>query len=261
MPHAFLLHLTPQTKAAPQRYLSKYAHGFFYHVLAQIDAELSARVHALKRNPFTLWAKAHKDGSVYLRVTTLDDALFQPLIRTVLAESLVGMSLGQDSYQVARVLATPEGHRDAGFTGWDDLLAVGPTGQLDLTFLTPTVFTTSKPDGAKAHYTPLPIPRLMMQSLLSSFQHYSPAPYSEPELLELERDFVQQLIVTRHEVRTQPVVAGKVAFTGFVGRSQMRYQGRSQLVAQALARLGCYAFYAGLGAKTSFGMGQVRVRL
>ena len=186
MPQAFLLHLTPTHKVPKHPYLHKYTHGLFYSLLKTIDPNLSAQIHAMKRNPFTLWAY-ERDSSILLRVTVLDDTLFRPLLSVVLQESLSGLELGQDSYRVARVLATPEGHRDADFLSWENILCAKPTDKLELRFLTPTVFATSR--HSKRLYTPLPLPNLVLKSLLRAFQVYSPAPYSESEVEALELGF------------------------------------------------------------------------
>ncbi|MCA9840306.1 MAG: CRISPR-associated endoribonuclease Cas6 [Trueperaceae bacterium] len=261
MPHAFLLHLTPTQKLPKHPYLSQYTHGLFYHLLQTLDPALSAEVHAQKRNPFSLWAKEQKDSSVMLRVSLLDDSLFQPLIRVVLTESLAGLELGQDQYRVARVLATPEGHRDANYESWQDILCAKPTTSLQFHFFSPTVFSTSKLGGAKQHYTPLPDPKLMLQSLFKTFQLYSPIPYSKEETTGLEHAFENLFIVTRHDIRTELALAGKTRLTGFVGKANIRYQDSAITVKKALAQLGKLAFYSGLGAKTPYGMGQVRVSL
>lgn len=79
MPHALLLHLTSTNHTNTPKDLNLYAHGLFYHLLEQIDPVMSAQVHTAKRNPFTLWAKGDK-GGVLLRVTTLNDTLFKPLL-------------------------------------------------------------------------------------------------------------------------------------------------------------------------------------
>ncbi len=258
MPHAFLLHLTPTTRAPDHPYLHQYTHGLFYHLLETIHPALSADIHASKRNPFTLWAR-EKDGGILLRVTVLNDTLFQSLLEVVLQESLTGLELGQDSYRVARVLATPEGHRDAGFLGWEDVLCARPVNRLELRFVTPTVFATSK--GKKRHYTPLPLPRLVLKSLLNAFQAYSPAPYSEPEAAGLEAMFDELFVVTSHDIATKPHKAGKVRLTGFVGRASIRYQEASGRVEKALGQLASLVFFSGVGAKTPYGMGQVRVKV
>ena len=255
MPHAFLLHLTPTTHTPTHPYLHQYTHGLFYHLLETINPTLSAHIHAATRNPFTLWAREER-GGILLRVAILDDALFQPLLGVVLQESLTGLELGHDRYRVARVLATPEGHRDAGFLSWEDVLCAPPTDRLELHFLTPTVFATSKND--KRLYTPLPLPRLVLKSLLTAFQRYSPRPYSEPEAGALEEAF-GEVVVLRHDIETRLHKAGKARLTGFVGSATLRYTDSAVAVNKVLGRLGQLAFFSGVGAKTPYGMGQVRV--
>lgn len=259
MPHAFLLHLTPSKHLPKHPYLSQYAHGLFYHLLESIDPALSAEVHTKKRNPFSLWAREQRDSSVMLRVSLLDDGLFQPLIRVVLSESITGLELGQDRYRVARVLATPEGHPDANYESWQNILCAEAITSLNFRFLSPTVFTTSKLGGAKQHYTPLPEPKLILSSLFRTFQLYSPLPYSEKETAGLEHAFDKLFIITRYDLRTELAQAGKNKMTGFVGKASIRYQDSAITVKKALAQFGKLAFYSGLGAKTPYGMGQVRV--
>ena len=257
MPHALLLHLTPTRGAPTPKDLSLYAHGLFYHLLETLDPTLSARVHAAKRVPFTLFARRRQE-SVVLRVTTLDDALFSPLLKVVLHESVSGLSLGQDSYRVAHVLATPEGHPDAGHTSWEALLCAEPTRWLELRFVTPTVFSTSRSDG-KRHYTPLPLPRLILKSLLNTFQTFSPQPYSDVHVAALETLFDEQLQVRRYTLQTEPYRAGKTSLVGFKGSVTLHYPENTEQVTDTLGRFAALAFYSGVGAKTPYGMGQVRL--
>ena len=113
MPHAFVLDLTATSQNPSLEYPSQYAQGLFYSLLEHIDPDLSAKVHASKqRNPFTLWCKPihhHKKlTGARLRVTLLDDALFQPLLQTTIYQSLAGLKLGQSAFAISRVLATPK---------------------------------------------------------------------------------------------------------------------------------------------------------
>ncbi len=255
MPHAFLLHLSPSKPTPRHKNLHQYTQGLFYHLLERIDPELSAAVHAAKRNPFTLWAKEQREG-VMLRVSVLDDALFQPLLRVVLEESLSGLELGQDSYRVARVLATPEGHPDAGYLSWQEILSAQPTNRLELHFLSPTVFATSK--ASKRLYTPLPQPDLLLKSLFESFQHFSPQPYSAAEKAALQEVFSTYTVISSHSIKTRLHLAGKQPLTGFVGTASLRYIEHAAQVMCALGRLKQLMFFSGVGAKTSYGMGQLR---
>ena len=259
MPHAFLLHLTPSKHLPKHRYLSRYTHGLFYSLLESIDPALSAEIHALKRKPFALWANEQRGSSVFLRVSILNDVLFQPLLSVVLQQSITGLELGQDLYRVARVLATPEGHVGADYSSWDDLLAANPVNRLSFVFLTPTVFMTSKLGGAKQHYTLFPEPKLILGSLLRAFQHYSPLRYSETEVAGLQRAFEDLIVVTSHKTETRAYDTGKAKLTGFVGKVNMHYQESAVTVKKALGQLQKLAFYTGVGAKTPYGMGQIRI--
>ena len=258
MPHAFLLHLSPTHPTHPKD-LSLYAHGLFYHLLETIDPNLSAAIHAAKRNPFTLWATQPRD-EVIMRVTTLDDTLFKPLLAVVLEESLKGLALGQDTFHINKVLATPQGDKNAGYMSWPDILTGTFQDKLEFRFLTPTVFSTSRSDG-KRHFTPLPLPRLILKSLVSSFQTFSPQPYCEEELAAFENLFEEYFYISHYELKTQPTKAGKTLLTGFTGKASIHYQDRTEKVKKLLGQLARLAFFSGLGAKTPYGLGQVRVKV
>jgi CRISPR-associated endoribonuclease Cas6 len=257
MPHAFLLHLSPTQKNAKPRDLSLYSHGLFYHLLEQIDPAMSATVHAAKRNPFTLYATQPRE-EVLLRVTVLDDTLFQPFLQAVLYQSLSGLELGQDRFQITKVIGTPEGSPEANYCSWENLLAAPETDKLYLRFTTPTVFTRSRSDG-KRHFVPLPEPYLILQSLLSSFQTYSPQPYSLEEAKDFKEILGEHVFIDSHKIHTQDYDAGRQTLTGFVGSATLRYPDKVTPVKKLLGQLGALAFYSGVGAKTPYGMGQVKV--
>ena len=257
MPHAIQLHLTPTNGKVCLAHPSQYAHGLFYNILEQIDPSFSAEIHASKdKSFFTLWPKTSKH-EVRLRITTLDDDVFKPLIQTLVAQSISGVALGQDKYQLSKVIATPEGDRDANAQTWDDIMAAPKTDRLNLQFLTPTAFATSRSDG-KRHMTPLPLPRLVFGSLLRAYQRFSPQPYSDHWLAQLQLVFNEQLELRKFDTRSQMTWAGKQRFTGFVGKTEYIYQESAPEVREALGRLQALSFYAGIGAKTGYGLGQVR---
>lgn len=256
MPHAFVLHLTPAQKLARHRYLHQYSHGLFYHLLQQIDPVLSERIHEQAQNPFTLWAKERHDSTIILRISLLDESLFQPLLKIIVGESLTGLMLGQDNYRISKVIATPEGDREAGFDDWHSILRAEATDSLNLHWLSPTIFSSSR--GKKRLYTPLPLPRLIFQSLLRSFQKYSPLPYNDSQQAEFQADF-EDIVVQNHTIRSQGHIAGKTRLTGFVGKTSLRAIQCSSDLHTLLGRLAALSFYSGVGAKTPYGMGQVRL--
>lgn len=255
MPQAFLLHLTP-TEARTPKYAGLYAHGLFFTLLKKLNSELASQIHAAARKPFTLTPLPRRDGLI-LRVTTLDDGLFAPLLKTLLQESVHGLPLGDQPFMLTRVISTPEGDPLAGFTSWQDLAQAGRTRTLTLSFHTPTVFTTSKADKRTRH-TPLPEPFLIVKSLLSSWQYHSPLAYPETNQAALLSVFELDLEITRfHNLRFGKVRAGKGFFPGFTGQVEIYCHSDSLEVQQALATLHALAFFSGVGAKTTYGMGLV----
>jgi CRISPR-associated endoribonuclease Cas6 len=267
MPHAFVLELTATSPNPSLLYPSQYAQGLFYSLLEQVDPNLSKEVHASKqRNPFTLWCKPIRYHNTLtgarLRVTLLDDGLFQPLLQTAIYRSLEGLTLGQSAFAVRRVLATPEGDRDAGVLPWQDLAQMTRSGQgcevLKLRFITPTVFTTSAPAGDRL-YHPLPEPRLLCSSLLRVYQKFQPEPFDDHLVCQLNEVFAHYLEVQTVNIESERTHAGKTKLTGFRGTVTIRTHRRAPEVTRALAALAQLAFYSGVGAKTSYGMGQVRL--
>lgn len=265
MPHAFLLHLT-SSDPRPPRYPGLYAHGLFFALLGKLDPGLAAAVHAAPRKPFTLAAlepsppagrggEARSPGEVVLRITTLDDGLFGPLLGVLLREGVDGLALGDQPYRLARVVATPQGSPLAGRRTWEELAAAPPTRCLRLRFRTPTVFATSKP-GRRARHTPLPDPLLIAKSLLSSWQHHSPLRFPEVEAAALLAVFELDLELTRFaDLRFERAQAAKGFFPGFTGAVEVHCHSDSLEAQRALGILQAYAFYAGVGAKTAYGLG------
>jgi CRISPR-associated endoribonuclease Cas6 len=253
MPYALLLHLRP-IASAPGSFSPRHAHGLFFSLLQKIDPALATRVHEAKRKPFTLTPLPQRD-SLVLRVTTLDDTLFAPLLGVILVEAGAGLGLGEERYCLTQVVATPEGDGLAGHDAWEALAQPAPTWELTLRFLTPTVFATSKP-GGRTRYTPLPEPRLILKSLLDSWQVHSPFPYPQGELMALREAFeFDAEIAGFHGLRHHRVEAGKGVLPGFTGTVSLRLWGENVEAAAALGRLTALAFFSGVGAKVTYGMG------
>lgn len=261
MPHAVLLELVGEK---PPLYPAKYAHGLFFALLSRMDPHLAAKLHEAPRKPFTLTplspgarpkGRPAGSGGLLLRFTALDDGLFAPFLRALLEAAPVGLPLGDAAYRLSRVLATPEGHPLAGAASWEELTAAPKRQEATFRFLSPTVFATSKP-GRRTRYTPLPDPRLILSSLLDRWQAQSPYPYNPKEeaalreLFELDAEVAGFLSLRFHRVQ-----AGKGFFPGFTGEVAIRLHSQSLEAHLALGRLAALAFYGGVGAKTTYGMG------
>lgn len=258
MPQAFILELTPMGTCQgppPSLIMGHHWHGFFFALLAKIDPALARELHDARRKPFTLTQLPGCRTPLRLRVTTLDDALFAPVLKAMVSESTRGLPLRDHLYAVQRVVTTSDGHPLAGQATWTALSQSPSTQTLTLRFITPTVFITSKP-GGRTRYTPLPDPRLILSSLLASWQAHSPTPYSAAEEAALRNLFeLDSEIAHFKNLRFHRIHAGKATFPGFTGDVTIRLFTDRPEALQALGRLGALAFFSGVGAKTPYGMG------
>lgn len=250
MPHAVVLDLAGEKRP---RYLDRYAHGLFFELLVQLDPDLARKLHEAPRKPFTL-SPLPERGGIFLRFTFLDDALFNPFLEALLDAAPKGLILGEDRVILKRVFATPEGHPMAGSMGWETLQEAPAKREIQLRFLTPTVFKTSKP-GKRTRYTPLPEPRLIMNSLLEKWQQ-GPLAYSPKTMAALKNAFdLDAEVAYFRQLRFHRIQAGKSFFPGFTGVVGLKVHSESPEVQKALGRLERLAFFSGIGAKTPYGMG------
>ncbi|MCL6569593.1 MAG: CRISPR system precrRNA processing endoribonuclease RAMP protein Cas6, partial [Meiothermus silvanus] len=129
------------------------------------------------------------------------------------------------------------------------------SGCLRLRFHTASVFATSKP-GRRTRHTPLPDPFLIAKSLLTSWQYHSPLRFSDTEAAALLTLFELDLELTRFaDLRFERAQAAKGFFPGFTGAVEVYCHSESLEAQRALGMLQAYAFYAGVGAKTAYGLG------
>jgi CRISPR-associated endoribonuclease Cas6 len=100
---------------------------------------------------------------------------------------------------------------------------------------------------------------LLLKSLLVRYQQFAPQPFDSRQHVQLLASFEAYVAVTSHDIKTHTHQAGKVTLAGFTGKVNLRYIDHAPELMCALGRLGEFAFYSGVGAKTPYGMGQVRV--
>lgn len=129
-----------------------------------------------------------------------------------------------------------------------------PPGRVEVAFATPTTF------HSQGRSLPLPLPRLVFGSLIDRWNAYAPLRI-DPEVLAVVE---QAAIIGRYELRTELVPLGGGVQVGFVGRcGYVLPPGRGVRPAdeyawRVLHLMAAYAFFSGVGAKTTMGMGTAR---
>ncbi|AWR87975.1 CRISPR-associated endoribonuclease Cas6 [Meiothermus taiwanensis] len=215
--------------------------GLVYGLLRQIDPEL----HEAQYNPFSL-GLGGAEGQWWVRIAFLDEGLYARLSPHLFG--LVGQTVRlKEPFRVRAVLQ--EEHPWAGLSTYPRLFQGQAPASLGLHFASPTFFRR------KGHSYPLPEPRLVFDSLTQRWNAF--APVKVP--LEVQEAW-ERLMVGSFQGRTHRIAPNEdERGMGFVGRVVYFLPKASPTEAQWLQALGRFAFYAGVGAKTSLGFGRVRM--
>lgn len=214
----------------------EHVRGWFYRVLSGFAPALHD-AHELK--PFTLGILRRKQTAI--RITFLEEPLHAASSPSLW--SLVGkdLRLGSNLFRVRAVVE--DGHPWARLSSYRRLFHGEPVRDYPLHFASPTLF---KRHGM--HY-PLPEPRLVFGSLLARFEAFSPV--TPPSDLQ---DSIERLTLRAVRIHTHPIQHA-VRAVGFTGRVVYHLPGASQEEARWLTALWRFAFFSGVGAKTTLGFG------
>lgn len=273
---AVLFELAPAPGDSGRRTVDgRHVHGWFLDQVARFDHDLAAAYHADKgHKPFTLWAgprfalgprgitRDRRDHDYYwLRLTGLD-----PAVGTVLAalcDQPPDVTLGRRRFRITGVFTGGNQHAWTGSARVEQLLnlwsSVTPNGRVRLRFLSPTAFAGgTRHDPDRQNITQLlPTGSLVFESLIRHWLaqwpglegHVDPVSVAAPDLLRLVRE-------EAYELKTVPPV--EYRRKGFIGTCEYSVGPRAPAdVRRAVHVLADFAFFAGVGLKTTMGMGQV----
>ena len=236
-------------------------HGGFLAMVGAMDPCLAEELHTPGRHkPFTLAPirDRRNGGSAApalggLRVTCLDDELTRRL--QTLATLRPCLRIGTAQLEFADMI-TSGGHL-AGSASYDDLLASpghkrGGPASLELFFDTPTAFRSGRSNLL------FPLPSLVFPGLRDKWNMYSGRPWP---VFPAER-FDSLLTPCRYSLQTRILSFHSYRQIGFCGTCRYRLApGLDPELENMLLCLTRFAFYAGIGYKTTMGMGMARGRL
>lgn len=260
--YSLVLELQPRQEALLAPTQGYHAYALLLQIVRWHDAGYASYLHDLPgAKPFTvspLRGKVKRQGNYVLvspaetyrlRVTVLQEEVFARLLDALLhLPGDRGLPLEAAAFALRRVVTTPAESPWAGFSSFSALLAgARPRRRLRLAFCSPTVFRAN----ARRNLA-LPLPGLVFGSLLARWNEFAPQPLPE----EL-RQTAEGLLIARYKLETRMLDFGRHKELGFEGECE--YELGPELPeegAAQLAALAGFAFYAGVGAKTTMGMGQ-----
>lgn len=277
MPHSLVLNFSPLSPLPPGFTSGKNLHGLFLNLASAVDAELGDRFHKNEKDkafttsplqtthrPPLRWnhLKPIAPGTpCWWRISLLDDRLFGQLSPLWLnLNPSQSWHLGPADLRITSLLGTPQSTQPwANFCSYAQIYEQASCTQRKLTlrFCTPTAFRQGKYD------TSLPTPERVFGSLLRRWNRYSDRAFP-PEILQVVQD--SQLNI-RSEVAIDPRSQFQHTgakpnpcnrFTGSVGKMTFQILGKvDETAIRQLNALADFALYAGVGRKTTMGMGMV----
>ena len=158
---------------------------------------------------------------------------------------------------IDEIVTTPEAHDWSGYTTWHDLVErAEPDPDIALNFVSPTAFSFGQKEWGKKAVV-LPQPALVFGNLLRTWNALA------PDELHIEADELmpcveEHVVVSRIDRLKTSVLKFKHSLQiGFVGEVTYKCMAERERARRQVNTLADFAFYAGVGMKTTMGMGQV----
>jgi len=268
--HALVVVLTPRTSTAEPLGLddAAYAHAAFLDLIRRADPVLSAALHAgSDRRPFTVSLRTDRSPGGHaaertrlaprLRVTLIRPDLFLSLRRLILSPGApLDLRLGDRSFHPIDLLLTPDSDPWAGHARYQDLGVGATSRRIAFEFTTPTTFSLGQRAWGR-RLELFPVPALVFDSLWRKWNAFAP---EELKLgPEIPRITQEQVVTSNLQGGTRDMPFPRSPQRGFVGRCTYDIKGEiAPEMLCALNALADFAFFAGVGYKTTMGMGQTR---
>lgn len=233
--------------------LGRAIHAQVLNWLQVADPAIAQAIHSTQTSPISLSGlvgQRHKHGTqpddeFYFRISLLDGDLLQPLLTGMEAWGTKPISLGNFPFVCRGVEALPGGHRQVQIGDYRLLGKASPVSDdISLEFQSPTAFKQGKKT-----IQPFPLPELVFGSLLRRWNAFAP---EDLHFLPVE----WHGMVSAFDLKTKVLRLEGGPQIGSVGWVRYRFPDVEQArIASVLAQ---YAFFAGVGYKTTMGMGQVQ---
>lgn len=258
--------------SAPQKIAGvgagNYLRAFFYDTIRSVSPALFDILHqgdGLK--PFTISpllrqrmpqgiSRQASPASVYrIRFTVLTAALYQAVVEGLLkrCQTAPVLPLGHQTLEIQQILFTQENGSRASSMSYEGLCESPPQRQFLMRFLSPTGFRMGIGN------LPFPLPTSVYRSLWEKWQRFAPSSLGMDK--EILKTVERSVFPAHHILRTRILrPEGPIPQVGFVGVCRFAILGEvSKEEERCLAVLSQFANYAGVGRKTTVGMGQVMV--
>lgn len=219
--------------------LGRAIHAQCFQWLANASPDLAKELHSQEIFPITLATKPSASrNQIFIRIGILQRQLLAPLLWGMSRDIGCDITLTGIPCRLGKWIDIKHS------ASYESLMQVPPQKMITLEFLSPTSFK----QGQKIQ--PFPLPELVFSSLLRRWNHLAPEAYRLPHV---EWDG----LICAYDLKT---VALKMKSDPEIGaKGSVRYQFSDPQQAQIATTLAHFAGFAGVGRKTTMGMGQTRI--
>ena len=214
-----------------------------------------------------------RPGQVYwLRITMLDSTVFRSFVQYMVTHPrALKVHIGNANFEISRLITTPDPH--VGTSTWvasssfaelhtHTLKPAAAEKRYLFEFASPTTFSKGqKPWGKLLKLFPEPAD--VFESLARQWESFAPTSLRLSSYNLTPQDIAtwctENIIVTNYKLETRYLPSLKFGQTGFFGT--ITYEVKGSIVmpeARWLTPLARFALFAGIGYKTTMGMGQTR---
>jgi CRISPR-associated endoribonuclease Cas6 len=255
MPVKFSIDLNLKSKVdAPFLIAPDVLHGFFFSLLPPSIAETLHKPSRYK--PFCLWAPkifrfiknnqpSETNSVLTITISFLKDELFSPFLFK-LTENRKNLFLGP--YKVSLLQTSGSLIKNDEYITFDDFFNMKAKNYLYFQAITPISFKKGDIDY------PLPDPKIFFKSLINKWNYFSPFRIE----VDLKKVLEEKLCIVYSKIRTYKIkLSLGSAVTGFKGKVVFYGKGLTDEELKWLNILGHFSRYAGVGRKTTMGLGMV----
>ena len=269
---ALVLDLTALDEGVLPVLAGELAHAAFYAIVQSVDPALSQQMHDAQgrsafalsplygywRSPYDRKVKVNAGQQGWLRISLLDDRVFEVFQEHLLHSALPTIRLGEVRLAITHVYGAPGSHPWCGFTTLDELRRVrAPPTLWALEFASPTAIRWGEADNQARRIEIFPQPRMAVAGLRSRWDKLTGETWGREFEEWVERNVI---VGTVRRWQMESFTYQRQRYRGGVGALEYHVldAGHADNVAQ-LNRLLHLAFYTGIGYKTTMGLGQVRI--
>lgn len=214
----------------------------------QLDSEYADWLHRMQIHPYSQYIKKAAHQKDEWIINTLNEQAASYILSPMLDPDFKRIKIRKGNIEAA-IISKEKQETDAKQL-WKDSQRQQSSRDIKIEFMTPTAFKQA------GHYSVLPEPRLIFQSLINKYKPIADHPdFFDEELLQ---NLTESAEILSYRLRTVKYPLERITVPGFMGSLTVSLKGSKSLrqIAEFLVRFG---EFSGVGIKTAMGMGAIHV--